>query len=200
MLKKMAVLSLAVGALVLSAPVAANAASDPYAKPPGASVDDPIIDTCGESTVAFDAGYFQPSETVGVTVSGTDADSATVSGDTATDDGSLAVTFRPSSDAEGTYAIAVTGSKSYTATVTVSAGSCGGGAVTTGSPAAQLSTATGTADPGTTVTGEKATGASVAGLATTGGSVSPWLIGGGAVALIAGASLTAVGMARRKDA
>lgn len=208
MLKKLAAVSLAVGALVLTAPVAANAASDPYAKPPGASVDDPIIDTCGESTVAFGAGYFQPSETVGVTVSGTDSDSATVSGDTAAGDGSLAVTFSPSSDAEGTYAIAVTGSRSYTATVTVSSGPCGGEQVTTGTPAEQASTGaagTGATRTGTTVSGatadsEKGTGASAAGLAATGASVSPWLVGGGAAALVAGASFAAVGVARRKNA
>ena len=86
------------------------------------TVDDPIIDICEVSTVAFGAGYFLPSENVGVSVSGLNAGDSAVSGNTAAADGSLVVTFRPPSDGEGSYALAFSGSRSYTATITVSHG------------------------------------------------------------------------------
>ncbi len=65
MLKKLAVISLAAGALVLVAPTVATAAptvpaasSDSYPTPPGAKVGDPIIDICEVSTIVFGSGYF----------------------------------------------------------------------------------------------------------------------------------------------
>lgn len=191
MLKKLAAISLTVGALVLLAPVAANAATvvtaDPYAKPPGVSVDDPIIDICEVSTIVFGPGYFQPSETVGVSVSGLNAGDAAVSGNTAAGDGSLVLTFRPPSDGEGTYSISFSGSRSYTATITVSHGhdaavSCDH-------------------DPGVTAANTELplTGGGIE-LALTGGEVSPWVLGGGAAALVAGGALVAVGISRRKSA
>ena len=128
MLKKLAAISLTAGVLVLMAPAVASAApvvpteSDSYAGTPRVTVDDPIIDICEVSTVAFGAGYFLPSENVGVSVSGLNAGDSAVSGNTAAADGSLVVTFRPPSDGEGSYALAFSGSRSYTATITVSHG------------------------------------------------------------------------------
>lgn len=129
MLKKLAAISLAAGALVLVAPTVATAAptvpsasSDSYPTPPGAKVGDPIIDICEASTIVFGPGYFLPSENVNVSVSGYNAGKAAVSGNTAAGDGSLTLTFRPPSDGEGSYAVAFNGSRSYTATITVSHG------------------------------------------------------------------------------
>lgn len=194
MLKKLAAISLTVGALVLIAPSAATAApssvptasSDSYTDTPGARVNDPIIDSCEVSTVAFAAGYFLPSENVGVSVSGLNAADAAVSGNTAGTDGSLALTFRPPSDGEGSYALAFSGSRSYTATVTVSDArgtSCEKDPSTAAAAGSEL----------------PLTGAGLE-LALTGGSVSPWILGGGAVALVAGGALVAAGAARRKRA
>ncbi len=193
MLKKLAAISLTVGALVLIAPVAATAApaapaeSDSYSSTPRVAVDDPIIDICEVSTVVFGAGYFLPSENVGVSVSGQNAGDATVSGTTAAEDGSLVLTFRPPSDGEGTYSLAFSGSRSYTATITVSHGhdaavSCDH-------------------DPGVAAAGTELplTGGGLE-LALTGGSVSPWMLGGGAAALVAGGVLVATGISRRKRA
>ena len=107
MLKKLAAISLTAGVLVLMAPAVASAApvvpteSDSYSGTPRVGVDDPIIDICDVSTVAFGAGYFLPSENVGVSVSGLNAGDSAVSGNTAAADGSLLVTFRPPSDGEG---------------------------------------------------------------------------------------------------
>lgn len=187
MLKKLAAISLTAGALILVAPTVASAAStDSYTEPPRVSVGDPIIDSCQASTIAFGAGYFEPSEQVNVSVSGLHAADAAVSGNTAAADGSLTVSFRPPSDGDGAYAVAFGGSRPYTATITVSegqgtAGSCGQG------PAA----AAGTELP---LTGDGFE------LALTGGGASPWILGGGAVALVAGGSLVALGAARRKRA
>ncbi len=130
MLKKLAAIGLTVGALVLIAPAAANAApvsplaaaSGSYAEPPRVDVDDPIIDICEVSTIAFGTGYFQPSEKVAVSVSGHHAENASISGATAAADGSMVVTFRPPSDGDGSYAVSFSGSRSYTATITVSQG------------------------------------------------------------------------------
>jgi hypothetical protein len=190
MLKKLAAISLTVGALVLLAPVAANAETatpESYAKPPGVSVDDPVIDTCEVSTVVFGSGYFQPSETVGVSVSGFDAGDAAVSGTTAAGDGSLLLTFRPPSDGDGSYSIAFSGSRSYTATVTVSQGHDAASSCEH--------------DPGVTAANTELplTGGGIE-LALTGGAVSPWVLGGGAAALVAGGALEAVGVSRRKSA
>lgn len=192
MLKKLAAISLTVGALVLIAPAAATAApssvptaSDSYTDSPGARVNDPIIDSCEVSTVVFAAGYFLPSENVGVSVSGLNAADSAVSGNTAGTDGGLTLTFRPPSDGDGSYAIAFSGSRSYTATVTVSEGQ--------GASCAK--------DPVTAAAGSELplTGTGME-LALTGGSVSPWILGGGAVALVAGGALVAAGAARRKRA
>ncbi|MFF5626039.1 hypothetical protein [Microbacterium sp. LWH10-1.2] len=189
MLKKLAAISLTVGALVLTAPVAANAAtaaSDSYAKPPSVSVDDPIVDICEVSTIVFGAGYFQPSEHVGVSVSGLNAADSAVSGNTAAADGSLVLTFRPPSNGEGSYGVSFSGSRSYTATITVSHGhdaatSCDH-------------------DPTVASAGSELPLTGGMELALTGGSVSPWILGGGAAALVAGGALVAVGVSRRKSA
>lgn len=194
MLKKMAAISLAVGALVLIAPTAATAApsvpaatSDSYAGTPDVKVLNPIIDSCNVSTVQFGAGFFLPSENVGVSVSGLDANNSAVSGNTAATDGSLTLTFRPPSDGEGSYGIAFAGSRPYTATVTVSNGQDAAGSCDH--------------DPSVAAAGTELplTGAGVE-LALTGGSVSPWILGGGAAALVAGGALVAAGAARRKRA
>lgn len=193
MLKKLAAISLTVGALVLCAPIAADAAtaataaSDSYSGTPSVSVDDPIIDTCEVSTIVFGAGWFQPSETVGVSVSGLNAADSAVSGNTAAADGSLVLTFRPPSDGEGSYGVAFSGSRSYTATITVSHGhdsvsKCDHDPTVASAGSELPLTGTGTE------------------LALTGGSVSPWIIGGGAAALVAGGALVAVGISRRKNA
>lgn len=189
MLKKLAAISLAAGALVLAAPSVASAStpteSDSYAEPPRVSVGDPIIDICEVSTVVFGPGYFQPSEQVGVSVSGHNAADSSVSGNTAAADGSLVLTFRPPSDGEGAYAIAFSGSRTYTARITVSHGhdaavSCDH-------------------DPGVAAAGTELplTGDGME-LALTGGGVSPWILGGGAVALTAGGALVVAGVRRKR--
>jgi hypothetical protein len=194
MLKKMAAISLTVGALVLIAPTAATAApsvpaatSGSYAETPDVRVNDPIIDICEVSTIVFGPGYFLPSENVGVSVSGLNAADSAVSGNTAGADGSLTLTFRPPTDGEGSYGISFNGSRSYTATITVSHGhdaatSCDH-------------------DPAVAAAGTELplTGGTIE-LALTGGSVSPWILGGGAAALVAGGALVAAGAARRKRA
>lgn len=194
MLKKLAAISLTAGALVLIAPSVATAApSVPaatfgnYAETPGVKVNDPIIDICEVSTVVFGPGYFLPSENVGVSVSGSNAADSSVSGNTAGADGSLTLTFRPPSNGEGSYGIAFSGSRSYTATITVSQG--------------HDSAVSCDHDPGVAAAGSELplTGPGLE-LALTGGSVSPWLLGGGAVALVAGGALVAAGAARRKRA
>lgn len=193
MLKKLAAISLTVGALVLSAPLAAGAAtattaaSDSYAGTPSVSVDDPVIDICEVSTIVFGAGWFTPSENVGVSVSGLNAADSAVSGNTAAADGSLVLTFRPPADGNGAYAIAFSGSRSYTATVTVSHG--------------HDSVSNCDHDPTVAAAGSELplTGTGTE-LALTGGSVSPWILGGGAAALVAGGALVAVGITRRKNA
>lgn len=192
MLKKLAAISLTVGALVLCAPVAADAAtavtaaSDSYAGTPSVSVDDPIIDTCEVSTIVFGAGWFQPSETVGVSVSGLNAADSAVSGNTAAADGGLVLTFRPPSDGEGSYAVAFSGSRSYTATITVSHG--------------HDSVSNCDHDPTVASAGSELPLTGGTELALTGGSVSPWILGGGAGALVAGGALVAIGVSRRKRA
>ena len=194
MLKKLAAISLAAGALVFIAPTVAtaaptvpDAASDSYPSPPGVKVDDPIIDICEVSTIVFGSGYFLPSENVNVSVSGLNAGNSAISGNVAGTDGSLTLTFRPPTDGEGSYGISFSGSRSYTATITVSHGhdaatSCGH-------------------DPAVAAAGTELplTGGTIE-LALTGGSVSPWVLGGGAAALVAGGALVAAGAARRKRA
>lgn len=194
MLKKLAAISLTAGALVLiaptvatAAPVAPTAMSDSYPETPDVRVNDPIIDICEVSTIVFGPGYFLPSENVGVSVSGLKAADSAVSGNTAGADGSLTLTFRPPKDGEGSYGIAFSGSRSYTAAITVSHGhdaatSCDH-------------------DPAVAAAGTELplTGGTIE-LALTGGSVSPWVLGGGAVALVAGGALVAAGAARRKRA
>ncbi|WP_144877204.1 LPXTG cell wall anchor domain-containing protein [Microbacterium sp. 1.5R] len=190
MLKKLAAIGLTAGALVLLAPSMASAAddSDSYANTPRVSVDNPVIESCGASTIAFGAGYYQPSEVLGVSVSGQNAADAAVSGNTAAADGSLVVSFRPPAGAEGTYAITFDRAQdaaSYTTRVTVS-----GGAVA-GSSCHHDPVAAGT---------ELALTGNGTELALTGGSVSPWLIGAGAAALIGGGALVATGIVRRRNA
>lgn len=193
MLKKLAAISLTAGALVFIAPSVATAAqtvpaaeSDSYAGTPGVKVDDPIIDTCEVSTVVFGAGYFLPSETVNVNVSGLNAGGASVSGNTASEDGGLTVTFRPPADGEGSYTLAFGGSRPYTATITVTHGQ--DAAINCGH------------DPAVAPAGTEMPLTGGTELALTGGSVSPWMLGGGAVALVAGGALVAAGAARRKRA
>lgn len=193
MLKKLAAISLTAGALVLMAPIAATAApaihaeSGKYAGSPRVTVDDPIIDVCEVSTIVFGAGFFLPSENVGVSVSGLDAADSGISGNTAAADGSLVVTFRPPSGGQGSYGVAFAGSRPYTATITVS----------NGHDAASSCDH----DPGVVAAGTELplTGDGFE-LALTGGSVSPWVLGGGAAALVAGGALVAVGASRRKRA
>lgn len=193
MLKKLAAISLAAGALILAAPTAASADSDSYADRPGVSVNDPIIDVCDVSTISFGPGSFQPSEVVGVSVSGLNASEAQISGNTAAGDGSLTVSFRPPSGGSGAYAITFTSAgaataraaaiSQYTAVITVSG------------------TSSCAQDPGVAAAGTELplTGDGAFELALTGGEVSPWLIGGGA-ALAVGGGLVVVGAARRKRA
>lgn len=191
MLKKLAVISLTAGALVLMAPAVATAApnvpaeSDSYAETPRVSVGDPIIDICEASTIVFGAGYFQPSETVSVSVSGQNAGDARVSGNTAAADGSMVVSFSPPSNGEGSYAVSFTGSRSYTATITVSHG--------------HDSASSCDHDPAVAAGSELPLTGGGMELALTGGSVSPWALGGGAAALAAGGALVIAG-ARRKRA
>lgn len=194
MLKKLAAISLTAGALVLIAPAVANAApsvpaasSDSYTTPPGVKVGDPIIDTCEASTIVFGTGYFLPSEKVNVSVSGLNAGNAMISGNTAAEDGSLTLSFRPPADGEGTYAVAFGGSRPYTATITVSHGN-------DAAASCDHDPAVAPAGAELPLTGEGLE------LALTGGSVSPWILGGGAAALVAGGALVAVGAARRKRA
>jgi hypothetical protein len=179
MLKKLVVISLTAGALVLSAPAVASADTGSYADPPGVTVDTPVVDVCESSDIVFGAGYFQPGEAVGVGVSGANAADASYSGNVATDDGGLVLSFRPPADGDGSYDISFDGSRSYTATVTVSHGH--DAAVNCGH------------DPVVAEAGDVA-------LARTGGGVSPWMIGGGITALAAGGVLVAVGITRRKRA
>lgn len=194
MIKKIAVISLVAGALVLSAPAVATAApaeSAPlaaasYTEPPQVTVDDPVIDICEVSTVVFGAGYFQPGENVGVGVSGANAANASYSGNVANADGGMVLSFRPPSDGNGSYDISFNGSRSYTATVTVSHGhdaavSCNH-------------------DPAVAAANTELPLTDGIELALTGGDASPWLVGGGIVALAAGGILVAAGVTRRKRA
>ncbi|MCI1020176.1 hypothetical protein HWD99_16230 [Microbacterium sp. C5A9] len=187
MLKKLAAISLTAGVLVLMAPAVASAApadSDSYAETPRVAVGDPIIDICEVSTVVFGAGYFQPSENVGVSVSGFDAGASAVSGNTAASDGSMMVTFRPPADGEGSYSLAFAGTRSYTATITVSHG--------------HDSAVSCDHDPAVAAAGSELplTGGGLE-LALTGAEVSPWILGGGAAAVVAGGALVATGIVRR---
>jgi len=194
MLKKLAVISLTAGALVLFAPAVASAApnelasfaSDSYAEPPKVTVDSPVVDTCEVSTVVFGSGYFQPSENVAVGVSGLNAANASYSGNVANAEGGMVLSFRPPADGDGSYELAFTGSRSYSALVTVSEGhdaavSC-------------------QHDPGVAPAGTELPLTGGLELALTGGGVSPWILGGGAVALVAGGALIAAGATRRKRA
>lgn len=173
MLKKLVVISLTAGALVLSAPAVASAETGSYADPPGVNVEDPVVDVCESSAIVFGAGYFTPGESVEVGVSGTNAAGASYSGGVANDDGSLELSFLPPADGNGSYDVTFSGSRSYTATITVSGGH----------------------DAAVSCDHDPAVG-----LATTGGEVSPWIIGGGVTALAAGGVLVAAGIARRKRA
>lgn len=195
MLKKLAAISLTAGALVLIAPAAATAApaaplesGDSYVEPPKPRVNDPIIDVCNISTVAFGEGYFLPSEVVNVSVSGVNAAASSISGNTAAADGSLTLSFRPPADGEGSYSLAFNGSRSYTATIVVSHG--------------RDAASSCDHDPGVAPAGTELplTGSQEFELALTGGRVSPWILGGGAAALVAGGALVATGAVRRKRA
>lgn len=193
MLKKITVIGLIAGALVLAAPAVASATpvdtapfATPYTEPPKVTVDNPVIDTCEVSTVVFGPGYFLPGENVGVGVSGANAANASYSGNVANADGGLVLTFRPPTDGSGTYEISFTGSRNYTATVTVSQGhdaavSC-------------------YHDPGAAPASTELPLTGGIELALTGGGVSPWMVGGGIVTLAAGGLLVAAGVARRKRA
>lgn len=192
MLKKLAVISLTAGAMIFIAPSVASAStpvaaeSDSYAETPKVTVEHPVIDICEASTVTFGPGYFLGGETVGVSISGSNFADAAVSGNTAGADGSLIVTFRPPADGEGSYQIAFSGSRSYTATITVSHGH--DAAVTCDH------------DPAVAPAGTELPLHGGTELALTGGGVSPWILGGGAVALVTGGALVAVGVSRRKRA
>lgn len=187
MLKKLAAISLTVGALVLTAPLAASAESGSYADPPKVVVDTPIVDTCEVSTIVFGAGYFGAGENVGVSVSGLSAAEAAISGNIAAADGSLVLTFRPPAGGDGRYSVAFNGSRSYTADITVAQGH---------DAAVSCDHDPGVADAGT----ELPLSGDGLELALTGGAISPWILGGGAVALVAGGALVAAGVTRRKRA
>lgn len=184
MLKKLAVISLTAGALVLCAPGVASAApsdlavplSDSYAEPPQVTVDEPVVDVCDVSTIVFGTGYFEPGENVGVGVSGANASNASYSGNVANAEGGMVLSMSPPADGNGIYKVTVDGSRSYTAAITVSHGH----------------------DAATSCNHDPGVAAAVAALAITGGGVSPWVIGGGAVALAAGGALIAAGATRRK--
>jgi hypothetical protein len=168
-----------------------DASSDSYPSTPGVKVNEPIITVCEVSTIVFGNGYFLPSETVSVSVSGQNAGKAAVSGNTAAADGSLTLTFRPPSDGDGAYAISFGGSRPYTATITVSRGH---------DAASSCDHDPAVAPAGTELPLTGGTGTGGMELALTGGSVSPWILGGGAAALVAGGALVATGVARRKRA
>ena len=217
MLKKLAVISLTAGALVLIAPSVASAAPtdlasvsvSSYPDTPDVTVGDAVISVCEVSTVAFGSGYFQPNEQVAVSVSrvsmgsGGNTDGATeqvpvavsglsaagsaISGDVAATDGSLVLTFRPPAQGEGTYAVAFAGEQ-RSYTATITV--------------AHESASTCSQDPGVAPAGTELPLAGDGGLelALTGGSVSPLVLGGGALALAAGGVLVALGAARRKRA
>lgn len=187
MLKKLAVIGLTAGALVLSAPAVASAA-DSYVEPPGASVDSPVIDTCEVSSIVFGDGYFEPGENVAVGISGANAANASYSGNIANAEGGMVLSFRPPADSTGAYKVAFDGTRSYTALVTVSHGH--DAAVSCDHDPA-VAAAAGTELP--------LTGGGIE-LALTGGTASPWLLGSGAAVLAAGGVLIAVGATRRKRA
>lgn len=194
MLKKLAALSLAAGVIVLAAPTAASAApSDSYADKPGVTVDDPIIDICDVSTIAFGPGSFEPGEVVSVSVSGLDAADAQISGNTAAGDGSLTVSFRAPAGGSGAYAITFTSAAAATARAAISQYT----AVITVSGTSSCAH-----DPGVAAAGSDLplSGDGSAELALTGGNISPWVIGGGAAALAVGGGLVVIGAARRKRA
>ncbi|WP_298036737.1 hypothetical protein [uncultured Microbacterium sp.] len=194
MLKKLAVISLTAGALVLSAPAVATAApsgitpaADAYTEPPRVTVDDPVIRLCEVSTIVFGSGYFLPGENVAVGVSGKNAAASSFSGNVANADGGLVLSFRAPADGEGAYSVAFTGSRSYTALITVSSG--------------RDAVSSCNHDPGTAPAGtERPLTDGPMELALTGGGVSPWALGGGALALAAGGVLVAAGASRRKRA
>ncbi|KDA06599.1 hypothetical protein DC31_09490 [Microbacterium sp. CH12i] len=189
MLKKLAVISLTAGALVLVAPAVASAApsdlasfsDDSYAKPPQATVENSTVDLCEASTIVFGSGFFLPGENVSVGISGNNAANASYSGNVANADGGLVLSFRPPANGSGTYAVAFTGSASYTATITVSRG--------------HDATVSCDHDPAVAAAGSDGFE-----LALTGGGFSPWVLGGGAAALVAGGVLVAAGITRRKRA
>ena len=188
MLKKLAVIGFAVGALVLGAPVAASASTSDYSTPPDVKIDDPGIDICESSTIAFGEGYFVAHEHVGVSVSGLHGADAGISGNTAAADGSLVVTFRPPSDGEGAYDVSFVGAeRSYTATIIVAGGH---------DAASSCDHDPGVAAPvgmELPLTG----GGNGLELALTGGGISPLVVGGGALALAAGGVLVVAGARRR---
>ncbi|MGM7678238.1 hypothetical protein [Microbacterium sp. A94] len=204
MLKKLAVISLTAGALVLCAPAVASAAptevapfaSGSYVDPPGVAVDSPVIDVCEVSTVVFGSGYFADGEQVAIGVSGFNAAAASYSGNVANADGGMVLSFRPPADGHGSYALAFDGTRSYTALITVSQGhdaavSCDHDPQVAASGTELPLTGGGMELP---LTGDGME------LALTGGGASPWILAGGAAALAAGTALTVAGIARRKRA
>ena len=185
MLKKLAAISLTAGALVLAVPATASAApGDSYAEPPSVLVDTPVVDVCGESTVVFEPGYFQPGETVSVGVSGAKAADASYSGNVASAEGAMELSFSPPADGEGNYSIAFSGTRSYTAVITVAR--------------AHDAAAGCDQDPAAAPAGSEVPQTGELALAVTGGGVSPSVIGGSLVALAAGGLLVAAGVARRR--
>lgn len=190
--KKVAAIGLVVAALTLSFPSVASAETDSYAGNPSVRVQDAAIKSCQRSQVLFDAGYFAPGSPVAVDVAGPAADRVSTSGDTASADGSLIVSFQPVRGQAGVYTVTFSGTapaapptreatvpRSYSAVISVTSdGSCR-------APAAVTSTRTAGAD-------------SESALAATGGSASPWLLGGGALALLAGGTLVGVNASRRR--
>lgn len=196
MLKKLAVIGLTAGALVLGAPIAASAAPAEFALDahatytdgPGGTVDRPVIDQCDSSTISFASGHFLAGERVSVSISGAHAADATISGNTAAADGSLVVSFLPPKDASGSYVLAFAGAeRSASATITVanSAASTCGQDPAMAAPSGMELPLTGSAESGME-------------LALTGGGVSTLAIVGGAAALAAGGALVVAGSRRKR--
>lgn len=183
MLKKTTVSLLVIGAFLVAGAGIANAAADPYVEQSNVSVDPATIGQSQRSIVSFSEGYFEPGETVAITVSGESGSSASVAliapaarsvGTTskvAGADGSLVATFTAPAKGSGAYNVAFAGTRNYTAVITVTAADGG-------SPAAA-------ADPG---------------LAATGGTVSAIVLWTGIGAILAGIIALAVGIARRRRA
>ncbi len=174
--------------LVLSAPVAANAAdtcqgiAPEYANSVTVSASSPSVTRGGTVTVSFSDGYFAASDPVTLQVSGTDAAGVSLISGSASGTGSLSTAASGSGAVTATATFPQTAQGSYTLSGTSQSG-CGGVTVTVSNPA---STAAVAADNQ---------------LAFTGGTLPTILLVTGAGALVFGAILLVVrARARRHHA